>query len=312
MSKPSTQWRENTSSDEPERFAREVEIVSAIQRDRSARYGHDGRTFHRKQLLALRASFDVLEGLPEHAAHGLFAEAKSHDAWVRLSNGSTDVQADQVPDVRGFAVKVFGVDGPDARNGSPARYQDFLLIPQDPFGLTSWQFTMGVQAIATGTVAPSAESSKRLAFAGFATTAFHAPLPIKVGPYAARVKLTPPAGQESDPNAELDWGADLYRRLPLTYAVQLQFFVSENQTPIEDATKVWADDVAPYVTVATLQIPTQPLDHEFANKVEQLSFAPWNALEDHRPLGEANRARRVVMDASVDARRGTYATSDPS
>ena len=69
---------------------------------------------------------------------------------MRLSSGSTDIQSDQVPDIRGFAVKVFGVEGPDARDGSPAECQDFLLIPQDPFGLTSWQFTKGVQAIATG------------------------------------------------------------------------------------------------------------------------------------------------------------------
>ena len=55
MAKPSTQWRENVTLDEPDRFAKEVEIAAAIQRDRSTRYGHDGRTFHRKQLLAVRA-----------------------------------------------------------------------------------------------------------------------------------------------------------------------------------------------------------------------------------------------------------------
>lgn len=310
MAQPSTQWSENISRDEPDRFAKEVEIAGAIQRDRSERYGSDGRTFHRKQLLAVRASFDVHGDLPHYAAHGLFAEAKSHTTWVRLSNGSTDVRPDQLPDIRGFAVKVFGVVGPDARDGSPARCQDFLLIPQDPFGLTSWQFTTAAQAIATGRIAPSADVVKRLAFSGFATTVFHAPLPIKVGPYAARVRLVPPAGQQPDPDADRDWGADLHRRLPLAYEVQLQFFVSEDQTPIEDAAKIWAEDVAPYITVATLQIPIQALDDEFATEVEEISFAPWNALEAHRPLGEANRARRVVMDASVEARAGTYATSD--
>ena len=36
---------------------------------------------------------------------------------------------------------------------------------------------------------------------------------------------------------------------------------------------------------------------------EQLSFNPWHALADHRPLGDFNRARRSIYDAMAAFRR---------
>jgi hypothetical protein len=41
-----------------------------------------------------------------------------------------------------------------------------------------------------------------------------------------------------------------------------------------------------------------------AREVEQVAFNPWQTTEDFRPLGNLNRARRVVYDASATQRRG--------
>ncbi|WP_069160015.1 catalase [Nocardia altamirensis] len=306
MAEPSTDWKENVGFDEAERFARQADALAAVQNDRSRRYSHPGRGFHRKALLALSADFDVLPDLPDYARFGLFADSGSHDAWVRISNGSFDIQPDAVPDVRGFAIKVFGVEGPDARDGKPAQSQDFLMIQIDPFGLTSERFTAGAVAMAAAASEPSPERAAQFRISGFATSVFNTTTPFKVGPYAARARILPPSDQIPDPAADQDWGADMYRRLPLVYRFQLQFFVNETDTPIEDATKVWPQDIAPWITVAHLAIPAQPLDTDFAAEVEQISFAPWNALADHRPLGEVNRARRVAMDRSVENRSGAY------
>ncbi|WP_405494607.1 hypothetical protein [Nocardia sp. NBC_00511] len=304
---PSTEWREIIAPDEQERFAKEAERFTRIQNDRAQRYGEPGRGFHRKPLLALRAEFDVLADLPDYARFGLFATPGPHEAWVRLSNGIFDINPDPVPDIRGFAIKVFGVDGPDARDGAPALSQDFLMIQVDPFGLTSQQFTDAAWSLAFDKPSPpSTEAIRRLHISGFAGTVFNTTTPFQVGPYAARARVVPAADHVPDPNAENDWGADFYRRLPLTYAFQLQFFVSEDDTPIEDAKKVWPEAIAPWITVAHLTLPTQPLDPDLAAQAERISFAPWNALAEHRPLGEVNRARRVVMDRSVANRRGSY------
>jgi hypothetical protein len=297
---PSTEWAERVGADEPERHRQQAEQLTAIQQDRTQRYGVPGRTFHRKQLLALAASFEVLDDLPAHARHGLFAEPGTHEAWVRLSNGSFDVLPDAVPDIRGFALKVFGVDGPDARDGSPAQSQDFLLIQLNPFGFrSSAPFVALSLAAAQGKLPPP-----KLPFTGFATERFHSTVPIACGPYAVRVRMLPPAGQQPDPAAGEDLAADVRRRLdagPLAYEFQLQFFVDEAVTPLEDTSVAWPEDEAPYLTVGRLTIPVgQPADEvAFAEQVERASFAPWNALAEHRPLGEVNRARRVAMDHSV-------------
>jgi hypothetical protein len=254
---------------------------------------------HRKQLVALSASFEVLPDLPEPARHGLFATPAKYEAWVRLSNGTFDVRPDSAPDVRGFAIKVLGVDGPDARDGSPATSQDFLLIQFEPFAFPSSDtFVAAVLAAAKAAVPASGAPP----FSGFATTSFHTTTPFACGPFAARARALPPADRQPRPDAATDLAVDYAQQLtagPLTYEFQLQFFVHEDVTPIEQPTVSWPEDVAPYVTVARLTVPTDQPGDAFAAQVESASFAPWNALAEHRPLGEVNRARRVVMDRSV-------------
>lgn len=111
MPVPTTEWREVVAPDETSRFAGYAERFVEMQQRKSAKFGN-GRALHRKQLLALRATLDVLPDLPAYARHGLFAAPAKYDAWVRLSNGGTDRARDATPDIRGFAIKVRGVRGP--------------------------------------------------------------------------------------------------------------------------------------------------------------------------------------------------------
>lgn len=96
------------------------------------------------------------------------------------------------------------------------------------------------------------------------------------------------------------------RARPLTYAFELQFFVDEASTPIEDGSVDWPEAVAPFVSVARLTLPKQDPPGAFAEQVEAATFDPWAALLDHRPLGELMRARKVVYYAS-QAERGALA-----
>jgi len=296
-----------------------------MQQRKSAKFGK-GRALHRKQLLALRATLDVLPNLPVHASHGLFALPGSHEAWVRLSNGGTDRARDTTPDIRGFAIKVRGLRGPGAL-GNTTEAQDFLLINQEMFGFPkSEEFVGLVMAASRGKGAllsylvgrygffGALKLMKQFAaalgkkFTGFATERMHSAAPIACGPYAARVRLLP-ARDKPLADASDDWAADFGRQLasgPLVHELQLQFFVDEQRTPIEDASVNWTEDVAPYVTVARLTIPQQVLDDAAAaaltKEVEQAVFDPWDALAEHRPLGDVMRARKAVYFASQTTR----------
>ncbi len=325
MAAPSTEWRETVASDEATRFAGYAEQFVELQKRKSAKYGK-GRALHRKQLLALRASFEVLPELPEYARHGLFSRPATYDAWVRLSNGGTDRARDATPDIRGFAIKVRGVSGPGAL-GKATEAQDFLLINQEKFAFPKSDEFVGLVVAASrgngalfkylagqyglfGALKFMAKFVAALGrkFSGFATERMYSATPIACGPYAARVRLLP-ARDKPLADASADWKADLGRQLasgPLVHELQLQFFVDERRTPIEDASVDWAEDVAPYVTVARLSIPQQALDDAAAvalnKEAEAAVFDPWDALAEHRPLGDVMRARKAVYFASQQAR----------
>jgi len=327
MTTPSTGWKERIAADEAGRHAGYARDFEQIQALKSAKYGK-GRALHRKQQLGLQGSFEVLSGLPGHARHGLFAGPATYEAWVRLSNGGTDRQADKKPDVRGFAIKVRGVSGPGALGSGATESQDFLLINHPAFAFAGADEFVGLVKSLTkgpGTLLGYLISRygflgalgmvKRFAktfnapFTGFATQPFYSAAPIACGPYAVRVRLQP-ASDDVKPGASADWAGDFRSRLergPLRFELQLQFFVDEARTPIEDASVDWPEDVAPYVTVGILTLPVQDVQSEagrvLAAAVESAAFDPWSALMDHRPLGEVMRARKVVYFQSQSGRR---------
>ena len=75
------------------------------------------------------------------------------------------------------------------------------------------------------------------------------------------------------------------------FMVQVQ--TDPHRMPIEDATVKWPERLSPYIPVAELRLPRQRFDSPaqlaFA---DNLSYNPWHSLEEHRPLGNQNRARR--------------------
>src|SRR5689334_9615681 len=95
---PSTAWREVVGADEAERHKLQAEGFVAMQQRKSGKFGV-GRALHRRQVAALRAQLEVVDGLPEYARQGLFAGPGSFEAWLRISNGGFNVAADKAPDV---------------------------------------------------------------------------------------------------------------------------------------------------------------------------------------------------------------------
>lgn len=318
----STDWAEKVAPDEAERHAQFSATITDIQARVSSRHG-PGRAFHRTQVAGLRGTLRVLPGLPPEAAQGLFAQPGPHPTLIRLSNGSITPMADPKPDIRGFALSVRGIDGPAALGGITDR-QDFLLINRPSFGFpTSEEFAdIAVPAgkgpaeltahllAAKGPVSGPLELARLTKdllrpFWGFATTTFYSAAPIAYGPYAAKVRLTP-IDADRDLTAAKDFHADIGDRLrngPLRFDLEVQFFVSEDVTPIEDQRNEWPQDRSPFHPVARLTIPQQDIDSEagqqLADEIEHDRFDPWNALTDHRPLGEIMRARKVAYYPSV-------------
>lgn len=322
---PSTQWREHVALDETSRFAGYGQQFAALQARKSKKYG-PGRALHRKQLTAAHGQLEVLGGLPAFASHGLFAKAAKFEVRVRLSNGGMDRAPDGTPDIRGFALSVKGVSGDSALGNGPAKSQDFTLINQEVFGFAdSEEFVSFVMAAADGNgnlvkylmrrygwLAGPARLLKMIKtvgkpFGGFATEPLYSAVPMACGPYAVRVRMLPSADNgAATPGAKADWGADFAARLArqdLQWDLQLQPYVSELLTPIEDASINWESS---YTSVARLTLPRQDCasaqGQALLAEVEASVIDPWQALAAHRPLGDVQRARKVVYFESQKGR----------
>jgi len=333
---PSTDWKEIVAPDEGERFERYAAQLGELQ-SQAARQGRVHRALHHKQNVGVRAQLIVRDDLPAEFRVGPFATARTFEACARFSNGAGRRQSDHRSDVRGFALKLLGVDGKKVIPGmESARTQDLLFIdtPTIPFRtaddfiffVTGAQrpLTLLPRTFARFGFAGAVRLLKKLAASAsrktqsMAALQFWTAAPIRFGEYAAKLSLQPidpPAPSADSPSPDF-LGDDLIARLqrgPLRYQLLVQLYRDERTTPIEDPTVEWTDANAPFVCVAELLLPQQDLSSpdgaRLQETIEKLSFDPWHALVEMRPLGEIMRARDVAYRAST---RGRQAAGEPS
>lgn len=78
----------------------------------------------------------------------------------------------------------------------------------------------------------------------------------------------------------------------------VQFQTDAHTMPIEDPGHEWSEATSPFRKVASIRIMQQDFDTELQKHFgENLSFSPWHALPEHKPLGGINRARKIIYRA---------------
>jgi hypothetical protein len=336
---PATDWREVIPADEAERFERYAQEMRALQASRASVQGM-GRALHARAQAGVEAEFTVLPDLPEHARVAFFGSPGTYRAYVRFSNGSGVRQPDRKPDVRGVAIKIFGIPGKKLIPGlEDAQTQDFLLIhtPAMPvrnadefFALVRAaknpllllpRLVLGLGPVRALQVLPRLARGVTTPIASLATTRFYSAVPIQFGAYAAKFMIEPHARDQGAGKARMagDLGEELAARLrggPVSYDFRVQFFRDEQRTPIEDASVEWRDEDAPFVTLARLTLLAQDVGSERGRRIgetiEGLSFDPWHALEELRPLGNVMRARSPSYRESTIARAAAPDPDQPA
>lgn len=323
---PSTDWKENVAPGEDARFDQLAAVLLDIQQKRG-RKNPIARGLHAKLQASAEGTFTVSADVPEYARVGLAAKPATYRALVRYSNGQGTRGSDQAPDVRGIGVKLVGVPGKKLIPGmEDAATQDFLAIlgVATPFSGPDdfvWfvanarnQATLLPRAIlrlgfgkATRLIGALLKSGSRKTVS-VATERFNSQLPIMWGSYAVRYIFDPltPADPAAKRGSSPNWyGEELKARLAkgaVEYDFKVQFFVDEQRTPIEDPTIEWKEPDSPWVTIGRLTLPQQDTAKS-AELIEGLSFDPWHAPVEHRPLGAMMRARNAAYRLSTRERQ---------
>jgi hypothetical protein len=92
--------------------------------------------------------------------------------------------------------------------------------------------------------------------------------------------------------------AELQER-PYEFDLQVQLCVDLEKMPVEDVTVEWPEALSQFVTVAKVRLPQQDISGE--DNLEQMdatSITPWRVTEEHRPLGNIQRARKELYRKS--------------
>lgn len=302
---------------------------------------HGIRDAHAKSHGVLTGVLTVRDDLPARLQQGIFARPSRHDVVVRLSSAPGGVRPDEIPQPRGFALKIMDVEGERLLDGDEGRNQDFLMVnlselafgdipgykkllpllerrATSPAGLQRAGAALGrglesaVQA--TGRKAPLAVESLASTHDHLLGETYYSQGALRFGDHVAKISVTP-----SSPNARALTGkamkglsqsgieaavAEVMRDQAVSFDLRAQLCTDVQRMPVEDASVAWDEDESPFEVLGTLTFPAQETfsDERRVWADDVLSFSPWNGVQAHQPLGSIMRIRRHVYQVSSDRR----------
>ncbi len=270
------------------------------------------RDAHPKQHGLVKAEFVIPPQTDDQLNVGLFAKPGTYQAWIRFSSLVDTADTNKI--AKGMGIKVMGVDGRKILPGHRDEMTHDFVFMSTPYFVSKdiEGFANLVKALTSGKgktlrhFATHPRTFKLLRNTSAATpdllgVEWGSTTPYLFGDkavkYAVRARDGAQArmlkGEEnknflrqrlSDRLAQEDVWLDLF--------IQIQ--TDPEKMPIEDPRVVWK---APLVKVASIRILQQDFDNERQDLYgDTLSFTPWHALPEHRPLGGINRGRKTIYN----------------
>ncbi len=308
-----------------EKLAADILKVQANVKKRSGA-ADIGRAFHAKAIVATpNAEFRFSEELSPEFRAAFAAPGAAYPVTVRISNASGAHQPDKERDLRGIALRV---------KVSDQEYHDLLMtnfpVPhaRDARQFVAFALAMsGSRILAIPKVLWSVGPLEAFRMLRNVSTASKRPVrSVALESYWSRGAMLwgdagpiryflRPAQGAQPADAPVSGDANYLRseignRLStadVVFDFCVQRFVDENKTPIENAAKGWKQSDSPAVCIAQVTLPRQDIytteAAEAARAIEAMSYNPWHTTDDFRPLGNLNRARKAVYEASAAHRQ---------
>jgi hypothetical protein len=326
--------REYPELDDPKVFEQMVKLAVAQMKPIDGLFR---RGQHAKATGCVTAQFCIADDVRSNLRHGIFRQpGRIFSAIVRFSNSQGTFEKDGAGTARGLAIKLLDVVGTRAIADDGDSTQDFLMIDHPVFPFPdpkAYVETINrknipligdlVAAAHMALLEPKELEIVRLIkgkkVASPLEIQYWSGTPFWLGPaagdgghvvkYSAVSRQADRTARPNHPERLSDdyltqaLARDLQgQEAVFDFKVQLQ--TDPVAMPVEDVSAQWDEGHSEPETVATLRIPPQKVDGsgDFAAKCESMSFNPWHALAEHRPMGGMNRLRKFVYQASIAKR----------
>jgi hypothetical protein len=342
----SATWNEEYAGGSPEaerlefeRLAKAIMRVQLKNRKRASAHGvvHAvDRAFHARSTLAVDDAELRFLDVPADLQAEFVQPNAAYPTVVRFSNADGTAQPDFKPDLRGVALRI---------KASPEQQHD-LLMTNFPVSHArdARQFVKFANATAGGPLSRVLGLLQLTwAYGPFETVRMlrnvlagrgHKPRSVASETYwsrgairwgdtlAVRYLLRPAPGTAPGPEPSADDPEYLSREVAgrlaggdVRFELCVQRFKDAKRTPIEDTAVAWSERASPPEPVAVLTIGKRDVGaaeaQATAGAIDAMAFNPWNTTDRFRPLGNLNRARKAVYDASAAHRRAFRWRSDP-
>lgn len=324
-------------ADEAEQTARSINtFIKDIEENKTS---YVARGAHSKAHGCVKAYFDIDKSIPSNLQHGVFnTPGRTYKSWIRFSNASAGMKDnhDTDKDAHGMAIKLFNIyDDHLLKEAGDPETQDFLLHDSPVFftanindynrflesddkilyfveGFNPFDWHLRELTHALETLKPPPLSPLWTQY--FSNTAY------KLGPhnikFSTRACSKPKRESKTEPT-EPDFLqsvlADELKQTEACFDFMVQLQDPDKYMPIEDPSIKWLESDSPFIPIAKIRIPKQefnsPEQREFC---ENLSFSPWHSLQEHQPIGELNRIRKEVYQASSKYRHTQNNTETPT
>ena len=312
------------------------QILKNTLKEQAAK-GPDLRQQHPKSHGLLHGEFKVECDIPKKYKVGVFAQPQIYPIWIRFSNGSPAIKRGILPsdtegDALGMAIKLMKVPG-DKVLDDELLTQDFILANHPVFFIPDVQgyidFNTFREQKAQGNPDPELlkklkpclairEEIKARIVGNPLLIQYWSMTPYKLGDHRIKFSVKPhkpeqpPSARPDSPNylreAIVKYFNDMEDFNDMEESVkfdfQIQVYVDNDKTPMENPMVEWKEANCPPIKVATIEIPKQPFDFEERKRYDDiLSFSPWHTLLEHEPLGSVNLARKTIYQESAKHRR---------
>lgn len=263
---------------------------------------------------------------------GIFAGDR-YPLWMRFSSDVAPDEKDATNGTIGVALKLFGITPPTLASVDPeAPTADLILQNHDVFFVdtgqemcvfTDWSLNRrGKEWLELHPKTDQILKDMKKYEESLLTATYWSVLPYACGsgravkyrllPLQAKKSEAPDKSDKSDkpddqvqpdPNRLSSGLATSLAVGSASFAFQVQEAIPGSDFPIDLATVRWDENVAPFETIARIDIDRQDIRREGQQAYgDTLAFSSWRVPEANRPLGSIAESRRVAYPASAASR----------